>query len=94
MRRTRYTGCAGAATTSLSSSHNASVMRSSASRANTHSFRARAIAALRCAAIVTPARSMTVAPRARAIATVSSVDPPSATITSSAKGSASIASPI
>src|SRR2546426_283623 len=92
--RTRYAACAGAARTTASSSRSASLTRSSASSANTHWLRADAIATLRCPAIVRPGTSITLAPCARAIDTVSSVDPPSATITSSAQRSESTASAI
>src|SRR6266566_3981428 len=92
--RIRYAACAGAASTAPSSSRRAAVTRSSASRARTHWFRAAAMAALRWAAIVGPLTSMTLAPCARAIATVSSVEPPSATMTSSAQRSDASASAI
>src|SRR2546426_7365756 len=92
--RIRYAACAGAASTAPSSSRRAAVTRSSASRARTHWFRAAAMATLRWAAIVGPLTSMTLAPCARAIATVSSVEPPSATMTSSAQRSDANASAI
>src|SRR5438034_1344333 len=92
--RIRYAACAGAASTTPSSSRRAAVTRSSASRARIHWFRAAAMAALRWAAIVGPLTSMTLAPCARAIATVSSVEPPSATMTSSAQRSDASASAI
>src|SRR2546426_540028 len=92
--RIRYAACAGAASTAPSSSRRAAVTRSSASRARIHWFRAAAMAALRWAAIVGPLTSMTLAPCARAIATVSSVEPPSATMTSSAQRSDASASAI
>src|SRR6266700_3972132 len=92
--RIRYAACAGAASTAPSSSRRAAVTRSSASRARTHWFRAAGMAALRWAAIVGPLTSMTLAPCARAIATVSSVEPPSATMTSSAQRSDASASGI
>src|SRR2546426_1942330 len=90
----RSAECAGAASTAPSSSRRAAVTRSSASRARTHWFRAAAMATLRWAAIVGPLTSMTLAPCARAIATVSSVEPPSATMTSSAQRSDANASAI
>src|SRR3989454_799634 len=92
--RIRYAACAGAASTAPSSSRRAAVTRSSASRARIHWFRAAAMAALRWAAIVGPLASMTLAPCARAIATGSSVEPPSATMTSSAQRSDASASAI
>src|SRR5207247_232890 len=72
----------------------AAVTRSSASRARLHWFRAAAMAALRWAAIVGPLTSLRLAPCPRAIATVSSVEPPSATMTSSAQRSDASASAI
>jgi hypothetical protein len=56
--------------TLASSSRSSGVIRSSASSAKTHGFRAAAMAAFRCAAMVGPVPSSTLAPAARASTTV------------------------